>query len=515
MIVGGKLRGREFELKEGENIVGRDEDCDIHLPVGGVSGRHASITVTEDVCYLVDLESSNGTLVNDSLIQKATIKNGDKIAFPHTIFHIAFVKVKKIVIKKKMLEGEADRETYLHGGTPPTTLPLKLLWIFKYRIMKFIYGINEEYEWRVLIGILLFIFVVLTVTATVFPVLRDSRIILLNEVAVRGAHYADEIVRMNSTALKSNELEKLDTEFLDREKSVKEYRLYDLEGRVIRPNELMNQYISKPFFVQVKNFYEKNRYKDKLYLKRLPNNIIGVGKIIQAYNPQTGRNQPLGIIALKFSPTSLQIEKTFKQKAYAESLITTILVAIIFFLIICYLTQRHLEELKFQLEEAMAGNRKELESRWLMDEIVPLRNTLNTLLQKWRELNNEESEDFAEEESDVEYVELLREFMKGSGVPTIVLDSNKNTAFINASAEDLTGIRESSSQGSNLLDVAREKGFAATVVELCDYSANNSGANAQGEYELGGNEYTVHVSSLIGKDRFAKAFYITFLQEND
>src|SRR5690606_37366891 len=152
------------------------------------------------------------------------------------------------------------------------------------------------------------------------------------------------------------------------------------------------------------------------------------------------------------------------------------------------------------IEEALRGKRKGLESSYLMDELGPLRNSINSLLQRIRELNKEDDGEFEEMESDEPYVLALGEFMRGAGVPAMVLDSQKNVSRINVEAEDLTGIRESSAQGMNVLDVSREKGFAATLIELCDNSANNAGTNQTGEYELTGIPHAIHVVSMMGKD---------------
>ena len=65
----------------------------------------------------------------------------------------------------------------------------------------------------------------------------------------------------------------------------------------------------------------------------------------------------------------------------------------------------------------------------------------------------------------------------------------------------------------SLLDVAREQGLAATVIELCDGSADNSGTSQSGNYELQGNDYNVFVNALMGKDGFAKCFYISFVRD--
>jgi pSer/pThr/pTyr-binding forkhead associated (FHA) protein len=88
VIVAGKLRGKEFTLKEGENIVGRDASVDVPIVVDGVSKKHFSINVTGDVAYIQDLGSSNGTFINGKIIKKGTVKAGDKVAIPDTIFPI-------------------------------------------------------------------------------------------------------------------------------------------------------------------------------------------------------------------------------------------------------------------------------------------------------------------------------------------------------------------------------------------------------------------------------------------
>ena len=81
----------------------------------------------------------------------------------------------------------------------------------------------------------------------------------------------------------------------------------------------------------------------------------------------------------------------------------------------------------------------------------------------------------------------------------------------NSQGEDVCGIRQSMSEGMNILDITKERGFAATLIELCDNSANNSGTSQQGHYELQGKQYGIYITSLMGKDGFAKGFYISFV----
>ncbi len=169
--------------------------------------------------------------------------------------------------------------------------------------------------------------------------------------------------------------------------------------------------------------------------------------------------------------------------------------------------------MRIQIEEVLRGKRKELQLPILFNEIQPLNNTVNSILQRLKELQSEDGGDFVEIEEDGPYVRSLYEFMQGAQGPVMVLNSEKLIEHINSEGEDLTGMRESSAGGTSLLDSARDQGFAATVIDLCDQSANNEGTSQSEMYELTGKNYTIHVSSLLGKDNFAKAFYVTFVED--
>ncbi len=518
VVVGGKLRGQEFTLKSGDNTLGRDSSCDIHFQVEGVSKKHLTLTVTDDVLYVQDMGSANGTFLNGKLIKRAIGKSGDKIGLPNAILQIVHVQEKKVVIKKKVAAAQREKEetidVILSGGNPPDSLVGKIFWLFKYKLMPIFYGVNQEYEWRVLLAILTAAFALITISLTIFPVLQDSKEILLHEIANRGAHYAEEIGRINAGALEQKNLERIDTSFLDSEEGVVSYELFDLEGRIVRPTSRLNEYTNDPFSVQTREWATKNRDSKLVKKQLLENGQIGIGKKILAYNPRTGTQEQVGIIAIRFAPKTLAVEATKSTKLYLESLVTSFLVAIIFFGIVYYLTLRPIEEIRYQTEEALRGKRRNIDSKLSFEELAPVRNAINTGLQRIRELQRDESDiDPNEVESDASYVNTLVEFMQGAQGPVMILNSAKNLIKLNTQAEDVCGIRLSMAEGMNILDITKERGFAATLIELCDNSANNAGTSQQGHYELQGKQYEIFVTSLLGKDGFAKGFYITFVLE--
>jgi pSer/pThr/pTyr-binding forkhead associated (FHA) protein len=75
--------GRRFRLKEGVNIIGR-ENCDVLLMEGTVSRRHAQVTVENGLVILMDLGSSNGTQIDGTRIgpnQPMPLANNSTLRF--------------------------------------------------------------------------------------------------------------------------------------------------------------------------------------------------------------------------------------------------------------------------------------------------------------------------------------------------------------------------------------------------------------------------------------------------
>lgn len=81
--------GEEFQLKQGENTVGRRPGNSIIIPDPYTSGSHAVITAGEDNFVLTDLGSTNGTSVNGEKLnpnEPRTLSDGDEITFGQATF---------------------------------------------------------------------------------------------------------------------------------------------------------------------------------------------------------------------------------------------------------------------------------------------------------------------------------------------------------------------------------------------------------------------------------------------
>jgi pSer/pThr/pTyr-binding forkhead associated (FHA) protein len=80
LTMGGKRR----ELSTERAVLGRSRDCDLRVSDLNVSRRHAEIREEGDRWILVDLGSTNGTLLNGRKIDREQLSDGDTITLGST-----------------------------------------------------------------------------------------------------------------------------------------------------------------------------------------------------------------------------------------------------------------------------------------------------------------------------------------------------------------------------------------------------------------------------------------------
>ena len=76
---------QSFELDKDVATIGRLKESDIVLSDPGASRRHAEIRRTPDGYVLVDLGSTNGTMVNERSVTEQPLSEGDRITIGRTV----------------------------------------------------------------------------------------------------------------------------------------------------------------------------------------------------------------------------------------------------------------------------------------------------------------------------------------------------------------------------------------------------------------------------------------------
>ena len=77
-----------FELTGSETTLGRGSDCEIQVDDQHASRQHAAIHFFDGGYQIKDLDSSNGTFVNDKRITSLPLSEGDKIQIGDSILRV-------------------------------------------------------------------------------------------------------------------------------------------------------------------------------------------------------------------------------------------------------------------------------------------------------------------------------------------------------------------------------------------------------------------------------------------
>ena len=77
----GEQKGEDFRIRDGQNIIGSAPDADVVLRDSAVSSKHASLRCKDQKFFITDLDSTNGTFVNDASepVAREELKDNDLV----------------------------------------------------------------------------------------------------------------------------------------------------------------------------------------------------------------------------------------------------------------------------------------------------------------------------------------------------------------------------------------------------------------------------------------------------
>lgn len=86
VAMNGRDQGEDYKIRAGKNTIGSSPDNDICIGDSYASGKHASLKFADNEYFITDLDSSNGTVVNEKEISKMELKDNDVIRIGETKF---------------------------------------------------------------------------------------------------------------------------------------------------------------------------------------------------------------------------------------------------------------------------------------------------------------------------------------------------------------------------------------------------------------------------------------------
>ncbi|HEX8198932.1 MAG TPA: FHA domain-containing protein [Isosphaeraceae bacterium] len=89
VAMAGERPGREISVDVDEFVIGRSPSCQYQIHADQISHRHCRILKKSGRVLVEDLRSTNGTLVNDRLIQIVELEDGDRLRVGPFCFRLA------------------------------------------------------------------------------------------------------------------------------------------------------------------------------------------------------------------------------------------------------------------------------------------------------------------------------------------------------------------------------------------------------------------------------------------
>lgn len=124
------LKGEAIVVDADEALVGREANCNVVVSHPSVSRRHALIKRKQDVFFVVDQGSANGTFVDSKRIVDATLKDGCVLRFGSASFKVEVrdelpvesIAEDELVVAQTMVGNISQQSfsaTVLEGNTLP------------------------------------------------------------------------------------------------------------------------------------------------------------------------------------------------------------------------------------------------------------------------------------------------------------------------------------------------------------------------------------------------------------
>lgn len=89
IVQSGKHRGKRLVVSSKEMIVGRDDDCELRIASSLVSRKHCKLKSTAEGIVVTDLDSQNGTYINDLPVSEPTLmRAGDVLRIGATLLAV-------------------------------------------------------------------------------------------------------------------------------------------------------------------------------------------------------------------------------------------------------------------------------------------------------------------------------------------------------------------------------------------------------------------------------------------
>ncbi len=290
-VLKGPSQGQTFKLNSGETKVGRSPTCQIQIASGGMSKEHARFVVTPDGLKISDLQSRNGIFVNGLKIKSRPLKFGDKILLHDVLLEIIDARAMSIAQLPTAqpaaqgnlaMQWEPEQNVSVNQSVEsPSTPAASFNAYLENVIMPGVYRLAEATEFKYVIGLFVFAFVLLVTILSVIPMTQLMKSGLEKESQRRAMTIAQALHDRFQIASTGGMAGSFDTRFAEREPGVKAAFVISSDGSILAPVSRAGAFANQPFVASA-------RRSDDKVVTQIDSDLIGASVPIERIDPETG-----------------------------------------------------------------------------------------------------------------------------------------------------------------------------------------------------------------------------------
>lgn len=476
-VLNGPQAGQLFNLKSGRNLLGRASTNDIKLMAQGISKEHCEIYLNKDKILVVDLNSSNGTYVNGTRIQKAEVKFGEKFSL-HNIF-LDIVPTPQIRTNTALMQAPPPQmgnlaaqqnphsQMYQQLGAAPGRIPQPHLNLVQGQqtqadapqdkvselktkfedyinkvVLPAVYKLAQMFDFKLVLAGFVGVFIFVVTLLSLFPMISVTRDSIQSEAQKRTMSLARALAETNKKAIAENSGASLNTYSIEKEDGVKEALIINRnDGTVMAPATKSGRTMDIPFINEAMR-------SGRDLVKSIDYSTIAAAFPIDRYDLDRQEAVPVAYAIVMYDVSSLAMDEGIIISLFMQNLIISSLFGAILYFFLYKLIEFPLASLNRQLDLAMRERNEHIENTFLFAPLQSLAGNISSLMTRY--LHGDHKDAGPLKNKDFEASMLIQHFRD----PAFAMTANKKILNLNSNFESLS---------QNSMDNLMNQGLEAVV----------------------------------------------------
>lgn len=541
-VMTGPQAGQTYDLKQGRNLIGRGESCDLRLVSHGVSKEHCEIHLYPDKVMVVDLRSSNGTFINGVKIQNGILRLGDKLSVHDVIFNI-------IIIKQDQKKAESNLSVALNSilqekNYSPQNLPKinnglhgtlaspaqiqsyqqqselisrnenqgfdsqqsfdskKLGLKDKFQnyidqvLLPGIYKLAQYVEFQYLILGFVTIFIFTVTFLNMNPALQLVEETIQTEALRKTRSLAKNLAQYNQAFFTQGDFAAMNTDMAEAEEGVRQVLIVQQsDGMILSPASKAGTTASVP---KIRNILNETKS-----ISFVENDLIIAASPMGTYDPVRGEGVIKAFSIVIYDLKSRKISSGRTISLFMQSLLIATLIGLILYFFMIRLIEFPLHSLNAQIDTALKEKKDQTELKYLSIPLQKLVSNINTLLSRAMSARDKEFTPIANK--DLEFSIMSQSITQ----PLVFLSVDGKVVAANKNFEQLTMLSVETILGQHYQAIM-DTNLHQSIQHLSDKAKDIPAALHSETMEVNQIKCMINCQALLNENSEVAYFMISF-----